>query len=254
MRKDKTTKQYISSLILIVCVSIHYIDNAYAGPIDHGIWDQITKKYVSPDGAVNYAKLKEEPLLESYLSTMESVTPDSTWKKNDILAYWINLYNACTIELVVKHYPIESILDIGDIKIFGWPTLNNPFKKPICRTKGRKVSLDHIEFKILLDEYFDERIHFGINCASKSCVKLRNEAYVGKRLDEQLKDQAIDFLANEDKNSFDRSKKTASLSKIFKWRREDFVSKEKGLLEYVKPYLSKDLQKWVGDEGVKVKF
>ena len=125
-------------------------------------WDNMLKKYVSVDGSVNYKNWKKEQNeLKKYIKTLEENNPKNSWSKNDKLAYWINAYNAITIDLILQNFPVKSIKEIENR--WGKKLYNN------------KYSLGDIEHKILR-KMNEPRIHFAINCASKSCPKLLNES------------------------------------------------------------------------------
>ena len=115
------------------------------------------------------------------------------------MAYWINAYNAYTIRLILNHYPVKSIKDIGSsIQI---PFVTTPWADKFFSIGGEKMSLDNIEHGTLRKKYDDPRIHFALVCAAMSCPRLRNEAYAAARLDAQLDDQGRDFLGNPAKTS-----------------------------------------------------
>lgn len=131
------------------------------------------------------------------------------------LAYWINAYNVFTIDLIVEHYPVDSIRDIGS---FLFPVWNDT----VATVEGRDVSLGDIEHEILR-KMGEPRIHAAIVCASTSCPPLARRAFRAERLDEQLDDAMQRWLASPDKGvSIDRTRETVRVSAIFDWFEEDF--------------------------------
>ena len=181
--------------------------------LDHGIYAELLALHVQ-DGVVDYAGFKkDEKKLDLYLSVLES-TDANTLPRNEQMAYYINVYNAWTIKLILSGYPgVESIKDLGGF-------FSSPWKKEFVRLKGETVTLDQIEHEILRPTYKDPRIHFAVNCASKGCPPLIAEPYDGNRLDEQLDRSARDFINNPEKNNLAGDK--LYVSKIFKWFSEDF--------------------------------
>jgi hypothetical protein len=165
--------------------------------------------------------------LKNYLSALSQNAPNnSTWSEAQKLAYWINVYNAFTLDLILEHYPVASIKDIGSsIQI---PFLNTPWDKKFILIGSEMYSLNEIEHNILRKLFKEPRIHFVINCASYSCPKLRNEAFEAEKLEHQLTDQAINFLSDTTKNVI--TPNHLKLSKIFQWYRFDFPS---NLQEYI---------------------
>ena len=140
------------------------------------------------------------------------------------MAYWINAYNAFTIDLVVSEYPVKSIRNIGK---------GSPWDIRFIKIQDKEYSLNDIEHKILRVEFDEPRIHFAINCAAISCPKLLNEAYVAEKLDLQLEAMAKEFINDAENNRI--SSKKAELSNIFNWFKEDFT-KNGSLIEYVNQY------------------
>ncbi|MBT6160397.1 DUF547 domain-containing protein [Flavobacteriaceae bacterium] len=182
----------------------------------HATWNQMLQTYVSEEGNVNYKDWQtQKSKLDTYITVLESMPPKEHWSKNQTLAYWINAYNALTVQLILNHYPLKSIKDIKD----PWDTK--------CFTAGEKsYTLGDIEHKILrkMDE---PRIHFAINCASVSCPKLLNESYQEKTMEEQLSKASKEFLCDTSKNIL--APDHIELSKIFSWFGSDFGNKSERL-------------------------
>ncbi|MCK5368247.1 MAG: DUF547 domain-containing protein, partial [Cyclobacteriaceae bacterium] len=152
--------------------------------------------------------------------------------------YWINAYNAFTVKLIIDHYPLESIKDIGSaIQI---PFVNSPWDIKFIEINGKKLDLNNIEHSILRKKFDEPRIHFAINCASFSCPKLRREAYVANNLDVQLEKQAIQFINDLERNSISGSH--AEVSKIFSWFKGDFT-KEGSLVDFLNQYSNTEIGK-----------
>lgn len=142
--------------------------------------------------------------------------------REEQLAFLINLYNLATVDLVLSGYPkAASIKDLGTF-------LTSPWKLERVQLFGSATSLDHIEHSLIRGSgrYQDPRIHFAVNCASIGCPPLREEAYVAERLDGQLQEQALRFLADRNRNRL--TDKTLQLSSIFKWYGDDFVKGWRG--------------------------
>ena len=193
-------------------------------PNIYNLWDSLLSRHVDSKGNVDYKAFKDqEEDLEAYLQAMAEYIPDKNWSKAKTLAFYINLYNAATVNLIIKNYPIKSIRDI-----------KNPWGKKIVPQNGRVLSLGEIEHDILR-KMDDPRVHFAINCASVSCPKLNNVAYSEKNLEEQLEKVSKEFILDPTKNII--SKDSVVLSKIFKWYKKDFETKG-SVLEYLNNYLN----------------
>ena len=202
-------------------------------PIDHTAYGRLLKKHVNAKGFVDYLGFKgDEKEFNQYLELLSKNPPAANWSKAEQMAYWINAYNAYTIRLILDHYPVSSIKDIGSkIKI---PLVTTPWAAKFFSIGGEKMSLDNIEHGILRKKYDDPRIHFALVCASISCPSLRNEAYTAEKLDRQLEDQGKDFLNNPAKNKVGRTK--AQLSKYFDWYKGDWEKNNQSVAKWVNKY------------------
>lgn len=211
-----------------------------ADPVDHSIFDRLAKKYINEKGLVNYKGFKsEQKELKKYLDLLSANPPGSNWSQNEQIAYWINMYNANTIELILEHYPLKSIKDIGSkIQI---PFVTTPWAIKFIPLGNEKISLDNIEHGTLRKKFDDKRIHFALVCAARSCPRLRNEAYTGSKLDAQLDDQGTDFLNNPAKNAITPQK--ASLSKYFDWYKGDWKDNGKSIEYWVNRYSKTKISK-----------
>lgn len=189
---------------------------------NHEQWNSLLNKHVSKSGNVNYKGiLKDIESLKSYITALGKNMPTETWTKNDKLAYWINAYNALTVDLIVRNYPVKSIKDIDD-----------PWEQRLWNLGGKWFNLEEIEHQILR-KMNEPRIHFGIVCASFSCPKLLNEAYTAEQLELQLTEATRSFLADSKRNNI--SENELNLSKIFQWFAKDF--KQNGsLIDFIDQY------------------
>ena len=220
----------MKQIILSVAFIFITIGSFAQKPPSHQLWDKLLKQHVNESGLVNYKGFqKDKASLDSYLKTLSDNAPDKSWNENDQKAYWINAYNAFTVSLILKHYPVKSIKDIAG-KIY---KINTPWDIRFITIGGKTYDLNNIEHGILRKKYNDPRIHFALVCASISCPKLRNEAYEGSQLDAQLEDAGKDFLNDNSKNKITAGK--ADLSKYFSWYKGDFT-KSGSLVDFINKY------------------
>jgi len=228
----------IASIILITLTTSS--GTIAQNKFDHSAFNALLKKHVDADGWVNYdGLLQDKAQLDSYIKSLQANTPDEkTWSKDEQLAYWINAYNAFTVDLVLQHYPLKSIKDIGSkIQI---PFVNSPWDIKFIELGGEKMDLNNIEHGIIRKKFNEPRIHFAVNCASYSCPLLRNEAYTSDKLDAQLDEQTKRFINDPTRNKI--SAKKAQLSKIFSWYNKDFT-KNSTLKEFIAKYADADVTK-----------
>ncbi len=204
------------SLLLVVFFCGAAVLAAPAGAsasVDNRLYAELLEKYVD-NGVVDYQGFKnEEAKLDRYLEVLED-TDTTVLPRKEQLAFFINAYNAWTIKLILSAYPdIRSIKDLGSL-------FKSPWKKKIARIDGEVITLDNIEHDILRPRFQDPRIHFAVNCASKSCPPLRSEPYEGELLDRQLTEMTEAFINDPERNRLQG--KTLYVSRIFKWYSEDF--------------------------------
>lgn len=193
----------------------------------HDPFDGLLKKYVTSNGMVNYEGFKNErSKLDAYLTTLAATAPSSDWSKNEKLAYWINLYNAATIQLILKNYPLKSIMEINGGK--AWDVA-------FVKSGSKTLSLNQIENEIIRPVFKEPRIHFAVNCAAKSCPKLLNEAFTASKLDVQLETATRKFINNRNENKV--SPDAITISKIFEWYAADFGGTAE-LVKYFNKYSS----------------
>ena len=201
--------------------------------IEHTSFTQLLQNNVSKTGFVNYQQLKnEEDKLDQYLVLLSKNIPNKSWTKNEKIAHLINMYNAYTLKLILMNYPVESIKDIGNL-------LSSPFTTDFIPFNGEEISLDDIEKGMLL-KLNEPRVHFAINCASKSCPKLQNEAFEAEKLDMQLEAATKAFI-NSEQNKISKNK--LQLSKIFKWYASDFEAKNQSVIDFINKYTTIKIDK-----------
>lgn len=225
----------IGLLLFVCCTGGQPVANKQT--IDHHIWDALLKQHVSQDGHVDYPGFKtDHAQLQQYLDMLSSHYPDtSTWSRDEQKAYWLNAYNAFTIELILQHYPLKSIKNINTINI---PLVHTPWQIKFFKLGGKDFNLDMIEHEILRKQFADPRIHCCLVCASRSCPTLRNEAYTAAQLDAQMDDQAQRFVNDTSKNKLMGNK--AQLSKIFDWYAGDFAQ-QGGVVAFINRYADSKL-------------
>ncbi|MGY8885511.1 MAG: DUF547 domain-containing protein [Flavobacteriales bacterium] len=207
---------------LVKAKEMHALSHQSKEAFNHEAFNALLVAHVSETGIVNYKGFVEnKKLLEDYIALLGESLPTETWTIEDKLAYWMNAYNAMTIDLIVKNYPIKSIKD-----------LDKPWSQRLWKLGDTWYNLNEIEHQILR-KMNEPRIHFGINCASFSCPPLLNEAFVASKVDAQLNTLAIRFINDSQRNTI--SKTTVEISEIFSWFAKDF-KKNGALFEFLNNY------------------
>jgi hypothetical protein len=199
----------------------------FSQKITHTKFTELLKLHVDEKGQVDYdGFLKDRTKLKNYLKDLAQVEHQDNWTKNDSVSYFINLYNAATIDLILQYYPVKSIKDIP-----------KPWAQKRVSVGKDSLSLNHIEHTILR-KMGEPKIHFALNCASKSCPKLQRQAYESPTLNVQLDQATLAFLTNESLNQI--ASETYKISKLFKWYKSDF-DVEGGVVSFIQNTLKVEL-------------
>ena len=224
----------ILALLIAATPSSAFDEQLYAG-----LLSRYTHEVSGTAGTqVDYPGLRAAPGWRKLVTSVERSNVGGLHTRNQRMAFWINVYNIFTIDLLVRNRPVASIRDLG-----------SSFFQPVWKLSaghvgGRSVTLDEIEHEILRP-MGDPRIHAAIVCASISCPSLLREPWEAKRLDTQLEAAMRRWIAEPRKGlRIDRRSRVVRLSKIFDWFEEDFASSG-GALEFIRPYLSPTDRVWL---------
>jgi hypothetical protein len=209
--------------------------------VDHTAWDRFLQRYLDADHPSGIARLDyagvadaDKDDLDDYINSLQAVKV-SGLSRAEQMAYWINLYNAVTVQLVVDNYPASTILRINP----GGILPRGPWHVDLLRIEGEEVSLNDIEHRILRPIWKDPRIHFAVNCASLGCPNLQKVAFTAENTDELLDKGAREYINHPRGAGFDDG--TLVLSKIFSWYGEDFGDTEGERLNYLSRFAEPDL-------------
>jgi len=220
-------------------------NNDNKAAISHQLWAEILKEYLS-EGAMesvrtfDYKRVIEQDKtkLNNYLKYLQNIDPRD-YPKNEQLAYWSNLYNALTIDIILKHYPIDSIKDIGD-------GFTGPWNIELATVANKSLTLNQIEHGILRGLWKDNRVHYVINCASVGCPDLPEKPLTGSNIEQQLNTAATRFINQSKGVKFNGN--NLVLSSIYHWFSVDFGDNEQQLLlhlnQYAKPALKENIDEF----------
>ncbi len=225
-------------------------DPASTVAVDHTPWQRFLDAYLMRDdpsgiNRLRYARVSaaDREALAGYLERLQSV-PVSELNRNEQRAYWINLYNALTVKVVLDHYPVSSITRINLGGLFS----RGPWNARLATVEGQGLSLNDIEHRILRPIWKDPRIHYAVNCASLGCPNLQGRAYTAANADELLEEAARGYVNHPRGARFQDG--VLVLSSIYDWFREDFGGSRQGvfrhLLRYARPALAEMLRGYGG--------
>ena len=217
-------------------------DESNQEDFDHSAWDDLLKTHLDTthESGINlfdYAGLKASAAdmeqLKNYLLTQTALDP-RTRSRDVQMAYWINLYNALTVWVVVNDYPVDSIKDIkSGLFIFG------PWQRELITVAGQSLTLDNIEHNILRPIWKDPRIHYAVNCASLGCPNLAEDAYRADNLEALLEKGAREYI-NHPRGAQVRDGEL-HVSSIYEWFQVDFGDSLGGVISHLQKYANPDL-------------
>tara|TARA_R110000824_G_scaffold118105_1_gene270310 strand:- start:33254 stop:34057 length:804 start_codon:yes stop_codon:yes gene_type:complete len=227
----RTRHRIFSSPYLALVVALVLIAPTANAAARDTIWGDLLKTYVStPSDGINrfdYRNVSpsDHEKLTTYLENMQRLDPGKMGDAEQ-RTYWINLYNALTVKVVLEHFPVESIRNIrsGLFSI-------GPWDKKIARVDGEYLSLNNIEQDILRTRWNDNRIHYALNCASLGCPNLQPEPFSAEKLDEQL-DEAAQAYVNHPRGATIHNGKL-TISSIYKWYAEDFGNSDALVIKHI---------------------
>jgi hypothetical protein len=218
--------------------SAHDPDSAQR--IDHRPWNEILSRFVVPasDGINRFAYSRvgaaDRQLLRDYLQAMSRVEIGS-YRRDEQRAFWINLYNALTVEVILEHYPLATIRDISS----GFFS-RGPWDLELIEIDNQALTLNDIEHRILRPIWQDPRIHYAVNCASLGCPNLQRQAFTAANSDSLLEVAAVEFVNHP------RGARVVDgellVSSIYDWFEADFGGNEAGVIAHLRRYAKAELR------------
>ncbi|UCE72616.1 MAG: DUF547 domain-containing protein [Nitrospiraceae bacterium] len=248
---------FFTAVVLTLSLSLHCV--SYAAPksklwdywlphdpasverIDHAVWNRFLKTYVVPgeDGInrVNYGNVSkaDHENLKDYITSLSRISVRAL-NRAEQQAYWINLYNALTVDVILDHYPVKSIRDI-DISP-GW-FADGPWRKKLLTIEGMAIAIDDIEHRILRPIWEDPKIHYAVNCAAIACPNLQVEAFTAENTEELLNKGAKEYVNHKRGVTIEDNK--LKVSSIYKWFISDFGGNDEGVINHLKEYANRGL-------------
>ncbi len=211
--------------------------------IDHGVWGEFLSAYVVTDPslalnrvAYGAVRAQDRARLNTYLAQLSETSIDH-YNRDEQLAFWLNLYNALTVRLVLEHYPVASIRDI-DIS----PGLfaDGPWGATLVEVEGVALSLDDIEHRILRSLWRDPLIHYGVSCASVGCPNLADRPYTGADVHDLLAKGARAYINGP--RGVVLAEDRLAVSSIYDWYEEDFGGSDAAVLAHLRAYAESPLR------------
>lgn len=211
-------------------------DESNASTISHATWQQFLDSYLVIDGQHHLIRYQavtsdDRSQLKQYIGQLANTDPRQ-FSQAEQYAYWVNLYNAITVELILDAYPVKSITKLGGLFSFG------PWGDEVVTISGKTLTLNDIEHRILRPIWQDPRTHYAVNCASLGCPNLQSKAFTAENT-EALLEQAANEFVNSDKGVLVLKNKI-QLSSIYDWFIADFGNQTQ-LIEHLNQYRNQPL-------------
>ncbi len=240
----KTTVLFIS-LLTILWLAPEGLANSF----DHSKFDQVLKQYVDEKGLVDYNGVAKDQEFSEYMQSLQGarvkeLSPDGQ------LAFWINAYNAITIDKVIKKKPKESVRETF---LPGVWTSTKFFTTSEHIVAKQRLSPDDIQKEILFKKFQDPRIHFAIICASSGCPPLPRIAYTEANVQSRLEEETRKYLNSPRGTRIDRAENTLYVSKLFDWYDDDFIQKSGSVVRFMRPYLNEETLSFI-DRNPKISY
>ena len=212
-------------------------DETSMGRIDHSAWETFLLNYIRPgeDGihrvAYGQVSSSDRKALDDYLESLGELNI-TDYRRSEQMAYWINLYNALTVDLILDHYPIASIRKLRD-------QAAGPWEQKLITIDGVPLSLDDIEKRILKPIWRDQRIQYALSCGAIGCPNLQAIPYSGSMLEKQLSDVAMAYI--NDKRCITIDGDELRVSSLYRWNMEDFGGSDRGIIHHLMAYAAPEL-------------
>lgn len=224
--------------------------------------DRIKSTAVDDSGVhVDYAALRASAAYQEFRTMcsprLRTFDPARLASREERLAFWINLYNVLVTDAVIALGIQRSVRE-------GRLGLLNFFRRAAYNVGGHRISLDEIEHGILrgnrgnpmipgrqfaaqdprlgwVIRLSEPRIHFALNCASKSCPPI--QVYAADKLESQLELAVYNFV--NETTEINPASQILMLPSIFKWFENDFGGRV-GVLTFLIDHLPEDeRQAWI---------
>ncbi len=209
--------------------------------VDHTKWAALLTSYLV-EGEDDISRFRygavtdsDHSKLKDYLDDLQAVTVTDL-NRDEQYAYWLNLYNALTIDVILEHYPVKSIRNIG---ISGFFAIG-PWKAKLVTVEGRELSLDDVEHGILRVHWDDPRVHYGVNCASIGCPNLQPVPFTAENLNDLLDVGAVAYVNHPRGARVENGR--LMVSSIYSWFKEDFGNNDAGIIAHLAQYADDDLK------------
>ncbi len=227
----------------------HVMAQAAVAEQTDAAYGELLGKYLSEDAdgivLVDYAKWSANETdverLKGYVQQLAGLKP-SQMSREQAFAYWANLYNAITLQVILENYPVKSIKDIKSTGtgLFDVKAFFGPWRTQRVTVESKELSLDDIEHTIMRPTFKDPRVHYAVNCASIGCPNLKTTPWSAETLEEDLETAARAYV-NHPRGVTFKADGTLTVSSIYEWFKEDFGGNDEGVIAHLRDYAEAEL-------------
>ena len=235
-------KSGILLYFFLLCLFLPEVNNPQSRPVNYQLYNVVLKEYTRY-GKIKYKELSADSRISEVIKQFSNVNPDEIKSSNDKLAFWINVYNSSALKIICDNYPVKSINDLNSGIVVLSPVLGKlVWDKKVIKIKNNGYSLSQLERIITTSDFKDPRAHFALVYGAAGCPPLRDEAYTGEKLSEQLNEQARIFINDTTKNIFNPKIQAASISRVFDLYEKEFGLNKKSTLVFLANFLPKNMR------------
>ena len=223
-------------LLMFLLALLWLTPEGLANRFDHSKFDLVLKRHVDEKGMVDYNGVAKDQRFFDYIKSLETAKVKDL-SNDGQLAFWINAYNAVTIDKVIKKKPRKSV---RETLIPGLWTSTKFFTSREHTVANQLLSQDDVEHEILRKQFREPRIHFSIICASRGCPPLPRIAYTETNVQHRLEEETRKYLNSPRGTGIDQAENTLYLSKLFDWFGDDFIRQSGSVMNFMRPYLNEE--------------
>lgn len=210
--------------------------DAQSSDFNHSAFDQIPRTFVDDRGMVDYLGIADSTSFKNYIAAL-GTADIGPLSENARLAFWINAYNAVTIDKVIRWKPKKSVRETF---IPGIWTSKKFFKTREHVVAGKRLSQDDIEHDILRRQFKEPRIHFAVICASRSCPPLPRFAYTEENVQTALEEETRKYINSNRGIRIDTAGNRLHISRIFEWFPDDFTAQSSSVIGFLERHLERE--------------
>ena len=216
----RSLRSFLWVFACVIVVATPVAQESLADGARRKSFDQLLDLYVRNGDAYYRALKAERGKLDGFVNMQATMAVDKL-SREEQLAFWLNAYNALVLKTIIDHYPIVG--RSADYPPKSIRQISGAFERLPHRVAGRTLTLDQIEQTVLAG-FHDPRVFFALGRGAAGGGRLRSEAFVPARIEEQLAETAAECVTRAQCIRIDREAAKVYASSIFSWREKEFAA------------------------------